>query len=136
MNLFLSVGPDSSKHRKGDDLFEARGSPALMSTKEVAIRMLKEKYSESFAITINSEKGQAYLFLVKLGLWALVTTFTKNDMPAGSEFGLSETLRAIESAMSGENESLLERLDSSVEKALSRIRKKVEEFSGSLDNSP
>ena len=99
-----------------------------MSPKEEAIRLLKARYSESFAITINMEKGQAYLFLVKLGLWSLVATFTKRDLPAGSEFGLSSVLHRIESAMR-ERDSLQERLDSSVEKSLGRIKKKMEDFS-------
>lgn len=104
-----------------------------MSSKEPSIRLLRERYSESFAVTLDAEKGQAYLFLVKLGLWSLVYTFTKKEIPSES-FGLSQVLQIIEDAMSGKNIAMRSRLDESVKKALDRIKEKVDEFSlgGSL----
>ncbi len=114
---------------KADDLLAGRGAPAFMSSKDPAIRLLRERYSESFAITTDSVKGQAYLFLVKLGLWSLVATFTRRDYTGVSkDFGIPEGLQIIEEALTGKNSVMLERLDSSVQKALARIKTKVDQF--------
>lgn len=113
----------------GDDLFAGRGSPAFMSTKEPAIRILKEKYSESFAITADASKGQTYLFLIKMGLWALVSTFTKRDYKGISQsFGVPETLEIIENALRNKDPDMLRRIDGSVRIATQRIQRKISEF--------
>jgi hypothetical protein len=120
----------SDKIRIADDeLFAGRGSPAFMSSKEPAIRLLKERYSESFAVTFDREKGQGHLFLVKLGLWSLVFTFTKRDFVASSQkFEISEVLQIIEDALTGKNELIQKKLDDSVKKSLERIKDKVSQF--------
>jgi hypothetical protein len=117
-----------------DDLFEGRGHPALMSAKEPAIRMLKERYSESFAIAQGAREGQVHLFLIKLGMWALVWTFTAKDIGAKSsssekeKFAIQDALNAIESALSGTNSQILQKLDNGVSRALLRMRFKIDEM--------
>lgn len=112
-----------------DDLLSGRGSPAFMSAKEPAIRLLRERYSESFAITADASRGQTYLFLIKTGLWALVSTFTKRDYNGDSlSFGVSETLEIIQSAIEGRDSPALSRIDACVKNALERVQRKVAEF--------
>lgn len=119
----------------GDDLFAGRGSPAFMSTKEPAIRFLRERYSESFAITVDSSKGQTYLFLIKIGLWALVSTFTKRDYKGISQnFGIPETLEIIENAMENKDPNMLRRIDGSVKIAIQRIQRKISEFNSAASD--
>jgi len=112
-----------------DDLFSGRGSPALLSSKEPAIRLLKEKYSETFAFTEGlKEKGQVHLFLVKYGLWALVYTFTPRDYSASEgNSSVRKTLNFVEDVL-GRNTDFSALLDSAVKKAVERI----EERSGFL----
>ena len=116
-----------------NDLFAGRGAPALMSTKEPAIRMLKERYSESFAITQGAREGQVHLFLIKLGMWALVWTFTAKDVSTESrpsvevKFDIQDALKAIESALSGGNLDFQQKLDHAVSNALQRIRSKIDD---------
>jgi hypothetical protein len=117
---------------KDEDLFSGRGSPAFMSPKEPAIRLLKERYSESFAFTGGSRENQVHLFLIKLGLWSLVLTLTPRDLkyikPDVREIEMPDALRVIEDALSGKNPIVAERLDESVKKSLERIKKKLQEF--------
>lgn len=115
-----------------EDLLSGRGTPALMSLKEPALRMLKERYSESFALTQGIKQSQIHLFMIKTGMWALVWTFTPKDSPEPSidrgKFGLDEALHVIEEAMLGKNKGMLEKLDRGVSNALERIRVKTNEF--------
>ncbi|MCL5067600.1 MAG: hypothetical protein M1368_04525 [Thaumarchaeota archaeon] len=114
---------------KGDDPFSGRGSPAFMSLKEPAIRMLRERYAETFALTVGRRQAQIHLFLVKLGMWALVFTFApQNYKGSSSGFGISQVLEIIELAMSGKDNALKSILDSSVESALARLRSEASEF--------
>lgn len=106
-----------------------------MSMKEPAIRMLKERYSESFALTVGPQKKQIHLFLIKLGLWSLVWTFaSKNNnttlVSDGKEatFGIDEALLIIESAMKGENQEMQRKLDDSVSRALERMKSKLNQI--------
>ncbi len=129
--FFFLVNQDD--HSNDDDLFSGRGAPALMSVKEAAIRMLKERYSESFALTKGSREGQVHLFLVKLGMWALVLTFTPRDLriqpeAQNIEFGMTGVLNLIELALNGKDEALREKLDRGVQRALERIQMKIERF--------
>jgi len=114
--------------RKDDPLFSGRGSPALMSLKEPAIRMLRERYSESFAVTSGKE-NQIHLFLIKLSLWALVRTFVPKDLDQSAKsIRIGDALSRIENALNGSDPELLQSLDTSVSKARSRITAKAEEF--------
>jgi hypothetical protein len=115
-----------------DSLISGRGAPALMSPKEPAIRMLRDRYSESFALTQGQREGQVHLFLIKLGMWALVWTFTPKDFLSEralssdeKKFGMKEVLKLIESAMNGTNSVFEQKLDDSVSKALERMRFKI-----------
>jgi hypothetical protein len=114
--------------RKDDPLFSGRGSPALMSLKEPALRMLRERYSESFAVTSGKE-NQIHLFLIKLSLWALVRTFVPKDLDQSAKsIRIGDALSLIENALNGSDPELLQSLDTSVSKARSRITAKAEEF--------
>lgn len=123
-----------------DDIFAGRGSPALMSVKEPAIRLLKERYSESFAVVPGLNKTQIHLFLVKLGMWSLVWTFTPRDIGKEEEtnpvpaFGISQVLAMIEEAMKGKDPALLEKVNKSVDAAIARIRSRTRD-SGSSGTS-
>jgi hypothetical protein len=114
-----------------DPLFSGRGSPAFMSLKEPALKLLHERYSESFALTRVNEK-QVHLFLVKVGLWSLVWTFVPRDVGTDN-IQIDQALLFIENAMKKEN-PFVAKLDSSVAKAKERIGKKISEFSwGALE---
>jgi hypothetical protein len=124
---------------RDEDLFSGRGAPALMSTKEPAIRMMKERYAESFAITRGSRQGQVHLFLIKHGMWALVWTFTSNDVNPGEsislgkeKFEVQDALRIIESAMRGERLNIQQKLDLAVSSAQERIRSKLDDMKKSF----
>jgi len=113
---------------KDDPLFSGRGSPALMSLKEPALRMLRERYSESFAVT-SGKDSQIHLFLIKLSLWALVRTFVPKDLDQSAKsIRIGDALSLIENALNGSDPELLQSLDTSVSKARSRITAKAEEF--------
>ncbi len=110
------------------DLFQGREAPALMSLKEPAIRKLKDRYSESFALTKGSKDPQVHLFMIRLGMWALVWTFTPRDTVTSDsreKFGITEALTIIESALDGNNQTMLQKLDTAVAKAEERIRSKL-----------
>ena len=67
------------------------------------------------------------MFLVKVGMWALVYTFTPKDTNEDffeERFGIDYALKLIEDAMDGKDKNLQEKLDKSVSRALSRIRVK------------
>jgi hypothetical protein len=113
---------------RDDPLFSGRGAPAFMSPKEPAIRLLRERYSESFALVPGSG-DRIHLFLVKVGLWALVRTFVPKSLSAGAKgISLDDALKLIENALNGGDPNLLENLDSSVARAKSRIKDKTDEF--------
>ena len=97
---------------KDDLLFSGRVSPALLSLNEPALRLLHERYSESFAITRNKE-NQVHLFLIKVGLWSLVWTFTSKDF-GSDKIEVSNVLDRIESTMKNEDPEFLAKLDPSV----------------------
>lgn len=104
---------------------DLRGSPALMSLNEPALKMLHERYKETFAITQRNEK-QVHLFLIKIGLWSLVWTFTPRD--SGSDkIEIRFVLDLLERTLKGESE-FLSKLDASVVRANGRIGKKKDEF--------
>ena len=94
-------------------LFSGRGSPALMSLKEPALRLLTEKYSERFAVT-RGDGERVHLFIIKFSLWGLVRTFVPKDLgPEVKTISISDSLTFMESALNGENEKLRENLDAS-----------------------
>ncbi|MGI0090970.1 MAG: hypothetical protein ACREBS_04610 [Nitrososphaerales archaeon] len=126
VNILTKPKDSSEKIGIDDDpMFSGRGSPALMSMKEPSLRLLRERYVESFAITTGSE-NRVHLFLVKIGLWSLVWTFTTKHSPVPTS--LDSVLKAIEDALSGRDPELLEKLDKSVSDARTRIRNKAQEF--------
>ncbi|MHB8568137.1 MAG: hypothetical protein ACYC7D_12030 [Nitrososphaerales archaeon] len=111
-----------------NEVLLGRGSPALMSPKEPAIKLLTERYSESFALTFGSER-RVHLFLVKIGLWSLVYTFVFKEAARSEKSGtMLKALFAIKRALSGEDQNLANKLDKSVEAARVRIKEKVAKF--------
>ncbi len=110
---------------KDDPLFSGRGAPALISSKEPALHLLRERYSESFAITKGSG-DRVHLFLIKIRMWSLVWTFTSREM--GSNADINSVLKYLESAPA-RNPQFMEKLDASVSKAKKRIEAKANEFS-------
>lgn len=99
-----------------------------MSLKEPAIRLLHERYSESFAITIGTG-GRIHLFLIKLGLWSLVWTFTPRDFGGETQKAtIYDALKLIEDALSDRNHELLSSLNGAVSEAQLRIKAKVEKY--------
>jgi hypothetical protein len=115
-----------------DELFSGAGAPALMSTKETALRLLRERYSESFALVPGFRANQVHLFLVKFGLWALVLTLTPRDyarFESSSEIG--KALAYFENVFAGgdgQGQESLGRLDAAVSRAKERISRKAAEF--------
>ncbi len=117
----------NSPSGESDDLLAGRGAPALMSLKEPAIRLLKERYSETFALT--SDNGRMHLFLIKFGLWALIRTFARKDFEeAEGDNNMHKSLTAIEKALQGKDSDLLRQLDESVERSKKRIQQKAVDF--------
>lgn len=108
-----------------DDLFSGRGSPAFLSPKEPAIKLLKERYSESFALT-NGKENQVHLFLIKVGLWSLVYTFTPRDV-SSEKIDIPTVLLFLENSIVA-GSSFVSKLDSAVSKACERIRQKIEMY--------
>lgn len=97
-----------------------------MSVKEPALRLLRERYSETFAISSGREK-QIHLFLIKYSLWALVQTFVPKDI-SSEKIAVGDVLSLIENALNGSDAKLLASLDSSVGRARLRIEAKREEY--------
>lgn len=99
-----------------------------MSLKEPALRMLRERYSESFAITKGAER-RVHLFMVKVGLWSLIWTFTPRDLDSVSKkLEIDEVLDFLEISLRHGNTDFAKRLDSSVAKARERIERKAGKF--------
>jgi hypothetical protein len=99
-----------------------------MSLKEPALRLLRERFSETFALTKGNE-NQIHLFLIKYGMWALVRTLVPKDIHS-QKIGMSEALILLENALneSGTEELLLASLDASVDRARARIETRRKEF--------
>lgn len=114
---------------KEDPKFSDRGYPAFMSPNEPAISLLRERYSESFALT-KSKENQVHLFLIRVGLWSLVWTFTPRDVDC-KQIQLSDALALIEVSLKT-GSHLITKLDKAVEKARGRIENKVNEFTNRL----
>ena len=112
--------------REIDEVFSGFGAPALMSPKEAAIRLLRENYSESFAFTKGTDK-RIHLFIIRIGLWALVYTFTPKDFNR-NDLTMPDALRLVEDSLSGKDDSFKETLDNSVRNAQSRLKQKTENF--------
>ena len=91
------------------------------------MRLLKERYSESFAVTQRNEK-QIHLFLVKIGMWSLVWTFTPRDLNKEDEIGIDDVLHHMEHTLTGQNPEFLAKLDASVQKAKDRIMVRAQKF--------
>jgi hypothetical protein len=126
--LGLSEYIFSLKMISGDDpLFSGRGSPALLSLKEPALRLLRDRYSETFAVTFTRDKKQVHLFLIKYSLWALVRTFVPKDL-SSQEITVPDVLELIENALNDSENELLRSLDASVERARSRLDLRAREF--------
>lgn len=94
-----------------------------MSPNEPAIRLLRERYSESFALT-KGKDNTIHLFLIKVGLWSLVYTFSKRDV---EKLDLPSVLSYLEETISSASLFLLT-LDNCVSKAKERIKSKVDEY--------
>lgn len=109
-----------------DDFLAGRASPAFMSPNEPGIRLLRERYSESFALT-KGKDNQIHLFLIRVGLWSLVYTFTPRDLFSDT-IGIPSVLSFLEETFSSDSPFVL-KLDSAVSNARERIKKKVEEYS-------
>ncbi len=119
---------DSNPKGGGDDpLFSGRGSPALMSSKEPALNLLREKYSDTFALTRNNDR-QVHLFMIKVGLWSLVWTFTPRDFGSDT-VEIGQVLDRIEKTLKNGDSEFLAKLDAAVAKANERIKNKVDAFS-------
>jgi hypothetical protein len=112
---------------KDDLLFSGRGSPAFMSLNEPALKLLHERYSETFAITHNNE-NQVHLFLIKVGLWSLVWTFTPRDF-ASEKIEIPQVLDMIEETLEGGNSDFQKSLDAAVVRANDRMRRRIDAFS-------
>ena len=112
-----------------DGLFSGRGYPALISLKEPAIRMLRERYSESFAIIKGAER-QVHLFMVKVGLWSLVWTFTPRYLNLVSKtMEISDVLEFLEISLRGGTTDFTKKLDTSVARARERIERSADKYS-------
>ncbi len=96
-----------------------------MSPKEPAIRALRERYNETFALTYGSE-GRIHLFLIKFGMWSLAYTFAFKD--SGRDKLMPLALESIQSALAGDNKDLALRLDKGITGAEKRIESKMALF--------
>jgi hypothetical protein len=120
-----------SSDRTFEEPFAGKSFPALISPNEPAIKLLKERYAETFAFTNGTRKNQVNLFLIKLGMWALVWTFTPKDLRLPGEykeFKLDQALEIVEDAMTGVDEHMQSKLDQAVALALARVRSKAEQL--------
>jgi len=115
-----------NKAEEDDPLFSGRGSPAFMSPTEPAIKALKERYKESFAF-VNGTEHRVHLFMIKVGLWALVWTFVFMGIDEKSRYALMKAaLDKSYVALSGNDDPFLKDLDDAVKSALDRTRKMLE----------
>lgn len=112
-----------------EEIFSGQGAPALMSPKEPAIRLLRERYGESFAFTPGTN-GRVHLFLIKIGLWSLVWTFVSRDSIVSKAEQIKSAMAAVSEALFGkiESQKFLQDLDSAVSKSKARIEEKSKEF--------
>ena len=115
------------KASSDDTQLSGRGSPALLSPSEPALKMLNGRYHETFALTMRPRVKQVHLFLIKVGLWSLVWTFTPSDVTSET-IDLDKVLQLIEECEKPENQNFLQKLDLSVARAKDRIKKKAEEL--------
>ena len=120
------IEPDSSDNTNTDASLSGFGAPALMSLKEPAIRLLKERYSESFAFTKGTDK-RIHVFLIRIGLWALVYTFTPKDI-SRSNLDMADALTLVEDSLVGRNDLFKERLDTAIRNATSRLQQMTDTF--------
>jgi hypothetical protein len=112
----------------GDGLFSGRGPPALMSTKEPALKLLRDLYGETFAITKGSAT-RVHLFLVKFGLWSLVWTFTPRDLEIESHsLEIDQVLTHVEKSLNGANPVFKVNIDKAVQKSKMRIEMRRKEY--------
>ena len=117
---------DIMNRYQDDPLLSGRGSAAIMSPSEPAFKLLKSRYSETFALTLG-DSGRVHLFIIKVGMWALAWTFAFGEIPeAKRSEKIDAALKRIEDALSGSDAPLLEKLDSAVMAARERIRKRAE----------
>lgn len=96
-----------------------------MSPSEPAIKLLRERYSETFALTEGKE-NQVHLFLIKVGLWSLVWTFTPKDTDS-DQMKLQDALAFIETSIITKS-PFLAMLDETIVRARERIENKVNEY--------
>jgi len=117
-----------STNKNSDNALAGHGAPALMSAKEPAIRLLAERYSEIFALTPGIDRKNTHLFLIRVGLWALVWTFLPRENNDPNKSQIRAALDDLEKALQGNKAELLGRLDSAVAKAKKRIETKTRDF--------
>ncbi|HZW55011.1 MAG TPA: hypothetical protein VFF30_01850 [Nitrososphaerales archaeon] len=119
---------DAARKYAEDPLLSGRGSPAFMSPSDPALRLLKNRYSESFALT-NGGDHRVHLFLIKVGMWALTWTFVFKPISDEDKLGqIRAALAKIEDALSGHDPLFLEKLDGAVSNARQRIKKRANQF--------
>jgi hypothetical protein len=126
--MLKSERPSKTDDREDDLVFSGYGSAAYMSPKEPAIKLLSERYGETFALTKGTEE-RIHLFLIKIGLWSLVYTFTPRDL---TREGIEGALDLLEKSLADES-ALRLKLDESVQKALERIKGKAQKFGATLE---
>lgn len=93
-----------------------------MSIKEPAIRLLRHRYEETFALTYGND-GRIHLFLIKVGLWSLVYTFVFKNATKSEQIPMA--LDRITIALDGRDEQFASKLDKAVLEAKKRIEEKV-----------
>jgi len=126
IDLKSPESPIDLKVLRDDPLFSGRGAPAFMSPSEPAIRLLRERYQESFAF-VNGTEHRVHLFLIKVGLWSLVWTFVFKEIVQEEKYAMLRiSLDRTHAALSGKEPTLLESLDESVRNAKERTRKALE----------
>jgi hypothetical protein len=127
LNSFDESARARKKNEVPDPLFSGYGSPAYMSIKEPGLRLLHERYGDTFAVTKGTH-SRVHLFMIKVGLWALVYTFTPKDLGGGERrMEITDVLNLLEQSMSN-GSSLGQKIDESVKRAKDRIRIKAQEF--------
>lgn len=128
LRMLLDSTRPSIEQSRTNGLFSDRGFPALMSLKEPALKMLRERYSESFAITKGAER-RVHLFMVKIGLWSLIWTFTPRDLNSGAKtLEIDEVLEFLEISLRRGTSDFTRKLDLSVAKARERIENKSRKY--------
>jgi hypothetical protein len=118
-----SEDPKDAKDKRTESFFSGYAPAAYMSLKEPAIRLLRERYGETFALTKGTGE-RIHLFMIKIGLWSLVYTFTPRDLRLE---GIEGALYLLEKSLISES-VLRRKLDESVRKAKERIKDKAQKF--------